>query len=148
MLLLCYVGIRFGSIGASEVVILLFYSVTLVFLLVDLNYHRIPYFRSKKLLNLVLAQRFVLPVFVILPYSDSHHLIIFMIVFSVIELIFYVKSASKTKHYVYSILKLLCCALLGIYVAVELGSNNMSSSNIASIFTSIAFVVFLLAFVI
>ena len=71
-----------------------------------------------------------------------------MIVFSVIELIFYVKSASKTKHYVYSILKLLCCVLLGIYVAVALGSNSMSSSNIASIFTSIAFVVFLLAFVI
>ena len=84
MLLLCYVGIRFGTIGGSEIVILLFYSSTLVFLLVDLNYHRIPYFRSKKLLNLVLAQRFILPIFLILPYSDSHHLAIFMIVFSVI----------------------------------------------------------------
>lgn len=118
MLLLCYVGIRFGTLGGSEVVILLFYSCALIFLLVDLNYHRIPYFRSKKLLNLVLAQRFILPVFVILPYTDSHHLAIFSTVFGVIELIFLVKSAAKTKHYVYSLLKLSVCGLIGIYVAV------------------------------
>lgn len=84
MLLLCYVGIRFGSVGGSEAVIILFYSVCLVFLLVDLNYHRVPYFRSKKLLNLVLAQRLILPVFVVLPFYDTPHLAIFITVFGVI----------------------------------------------------------------
>ena len=120
----------------------------MIFLLVDLNYHRIPYFRSKKLLNLVLAQRFVLPVFVILPYSDSAQLAIFINLFAVIELIFYVKSAAKTKHYVYSVIKLISCLMIGIYAAVELGVNSKSSTDVISVFATISLVVFLAAFVV
>ena len=129
-------------------VILLFYSICMIFLLVDLNYHRIPYFRSKKLLNLVLAQRFVLPVFVILPYSDSAQLAIFINLFAVIELIFYVKSAAKSKHYVYSVIKLISCLMIGIYAAVELGVNSKSSTDVISVFATISLVVFLAAFVV
>lgn len=90
----------------------------MVFLLVDLNFHRVPYFKAKKLLNLVIAQRLLLPVMVILPYADTHHLIIFMNAFAIIELIFLAKSGASTRHYVYSAIKLAVCVFLGIYVAV------------------------------
>ena len=56
----------------------------MVFMLVDLNFHRIPYFKAKKLLNLAIAQRLLLPVMVTLPFSDTHHLIILLIAFSLI----------------------------------------------------------------
>lgn len=118
MLLIYYVGIRFGQLGGSEAVLIILYSAVMVFLLVDINYHRIPYFKSKKLLNLAIAQRLLLPVLVTLPYTDTHHLIIFLNAFSLIELIFLVRSGASIKHYVYSSLKLAVCAFIGIFVAV------------------------------
>ncbi len=60
------------------------YCLIVVFLLVDLNWNRVPYFKAKKLLNLVIAQRLILPVFVIIPYDKTYHLIIFMIGFGVV----------------------------------------------------------------
>ena len=45
----------------------IFYCFVLLFIFIDLNYHRVPYFRSKKLANLVIAQRIILPIFPILP---------------------------------------------------------------------------------
>jgi len=84
MLLILYVGIRFGQLGGSEVVMIVLYSAVLVFLLVDINYHRVPYFKAKEMLNLAIAQRFLLPVMTTLPYSDNYHLIIFLNAFGVL----------------------------------------------------------------
>jgi hypothetical protein len=103
---------------------IILYSLVIVFLLVDLNWNRMPYFRTKKLLNLAIAQRLILPVFVILPSKNTYQLIIFMVVFAAIELIFYFKSKAKTRHYVYSVLRAICCLLTGVYVAVELAVNS------------------------
>ena len=84
MLLICYVGIRFDSMGVNEIAMVLIYCLVLVFLLVDLNYNRVPYFRAKKLLNLVIAQRLILPVLVVLPYSTTYQVSIVFIAFSII----------------------------------------------------------------
>ena len=128
MLLICYIAIRFDNLGASEVVMIVLYSLVLVMLLADLNYNRVPYFKAKKLLNLVLAQRLLLPVLVVLPYATTYQLTVILIGFSTIELVFLAKSAVKTKHYLYSALKLAATVFIGVYVAVEFGKNVEKSS--------------------
>lgn len=122
------------------------YAMVLTGFLVDMNWHRIPYFRTKKLLNLAIAQRLLLPVLPILPAADTYHLIIFLNAFAAIEVVFYARSNSKTKHYVYSMLHLLHCILTGVYIAVELSLNRSQSSYIAAVCATIALAVFLLAF--
>lgn len=147
-LLIVYIGIRFDDLTGGEIAMIVLYSMVLVFLLVDFNWNRIPYFRTKKLLNLAIAQRFLLPVFAILPSKDTYQLSIFLLAFAIFELIFYVKSQAKTRHYVYSLIRLLCCLLIGVYVAVELGVNSYNSSRIAGIFATLAFAAFFAAFLV
>lgn len=122
------------------------YSIIVVFLLVDFNWHRVPYFRTKKLLNLAIAQRLILTVLVILPAQDTYQLIIFTIAFAIIELFFYAKSSAKTRHYVYSLLRMLSSLLIGVFVAVDLTINSERSSNISSVFATIALALLLIAF--
>lgn len=68
------------------------YCIVLVFLLVDINWNKVPYFRSRKLLNLAVAQRLMLPVLAIIPYQSTYQLIIFLTGFAAVELLFYIKS--------------------------------------------------------
>jgi hypothetical protein len=84
MLLEIYLAIRLAIIGVAELAIIILYLIVVVFLLVDINWHKVPYFRSRKLLNLVIAQRLMLPVLAILPFNFTYNLIIFIIGFSVI----------------------------------------------------------------
>jgi hypothetical protein len=84
MLLLCYTSIRFDTMGPSQITIIFLYCLILVLLLVDLNYHRIPYFKAKKQLNLVIFQRLVLPVMVLVPFNDTYGLVIFMLALAVV----------------------------------------------------------------
>lgn len=120
----------------------------MVFLLVDLNYHRVPYFRSKKLLNLAIVQRLVLPVLAITPFTDTYNMVIFLNAFTLIELVFLAKSSAKPKYYVYAFLKLLCCLTIGAFVAVDLGLNNSRDSVIAGIVATCSLGVYLLAFLV
>ena len=123
------------------------YCLILIFFLVDINYHRLPYFKSKKLLNLAIAQRLVLPVLAIIPHNYTYQMIIFVNALALLELIFYTKSGAKTKHYVYSTIRFGLCALLATFVGVDLSINKTNSSNIAAIIASIGIVIFLVAFV-
>lgn len=145
-LLIIYIGIRFDVLSGGAIGMIVLYSIVLIFLIVDFNWHRVAYFRTKKLLNLAIAQRFILPVFLILPFKDTYQIIIFFIIFAIFELIFYANSKAKTRHYVYSIIRLFCCLLTGVYVAVELAINNQNSANIAAIFATLSFVAFFAAF--
>lgn len=121
MLLDIYLSIRLGIIGSIEIAIIVIYLIVVVFLLVDINWHKLPYFKSRKLLNLVIAQRLILPVLVIVPFNYTYNLIIFLNGFAVIELLFLIKSSAKTKHYVYSIIHLLSCVLVAIFIGLDLG---------------------------
>ena len=92
MLLDIYLSIRLGVIGSVEMAIIIVYLIIVVFLLVDINWHKLPYFKSRKLLNLVVAQRLMLPVLVIVPFNFTYNLIIFLNGFALIELLFLAKS--------------------------------------------------------
>lgn len=146
MLLIIYVGIRWDDLSAGDTAMIVLYCLVVVGLLVDLNWHRIPYFRTKKLLNLTIAQKLILPVLVIVPPRDTYQLVIFVIGFAILELFFYAKSSAKTKHFVYSILRMVSSLLIGVFIAVDLAVNNQNSSNTASIFVTIALALFLAAF--
>jgi len=85
----------------------------------------------------------MLPVLAIIPYQNTYHLIIFLTGFSVVELLFYVKSEGKAKHYVYSITHLFVCILVAIFIGEDLVVNSANASKIASILATVGLAIFI-----
>jgi hypothetical protein len=100
--LLIYVGIRFSDLSGGQVAMIVFYCISLIYLIVDCNFHPLPFFKSIETMNLTFIKRLILPATAILPYKFSYTLIIFLVGFNIIELIFHTKIQNlKAKHYVY-----------------------------------------------
>lgn len=125
------------------------YCISLIYLIVDCNFHHLPFFKSVEIMNLTFIKRLILPATAILPYKFSYTLLVFLVGFNLIELIFLTKIQNlKPKHYIYVCLQLVCISLLGGFTIADLGSNNQTKSTAISIFTAISLLVYLLIFIV
>jgi len=50
------------------------------------------------------------------------------------------------KSYVYSMMRLICSLMMGVYIALELAENNNNSSWISAIVVLVGFIAFMVCF--
>jgi hypothetical protein len=111
--------------------------------------HPLPFFRSAELMNLTFIKRLMLPALVVIPYKFSYSLLVFLIGFSLIEILFLKKAThAKTKNFIYSFLELVCISLIGGFIIADLRNNSAGQANGVGIFATLILVVYIIIFVI
>jgi hypothetical protein len=100
-------------------------------------------------MNLTFIKRLMLPVLVVIPYKFSYSLLIFLVGFSLIEILFLTKAAhSKAKNFIYGIFELACISLVGGFVIADLGNNSSGQASGLNIFATLLLAVYIIVFVV
>lgn len=124
--LVTYVGIRLGGLDGGQMLLIGICWATMIYLIVDCSFHM-----SKELFGSTAAmvssftKRLVLPALVVLPFNYTYLLIIFMIGFSAIDMLLFMKAKkARMKSVVYQGIELVYLAIIGVFLFADLSRNS------------------------
>lgn len=143
-LVVIMVSLRFNEPMAAETISCsIVYLLMLLFFLVSTFWEPAWFFPNKPTQYICWWRKIGLPVMVIVPINVTYLLVIFLLVFALIESFFDFRSGEfkfLSRITLYKLLELILIILCGAYIGVEMNINGLVSTEVITVFVSIGII--------